>query len=286
MNQPTILTNEEQDILFNKATQRAFVGEYTDTLTDGVYICKNCNTKLYRSQDKFHSGCGWPSFDLAIDNNVREVDDSDGHRIEILCNHCGVHLGHVFRGEELTTQDTRYCVNSLSMKLIKSQDTDSISTFKSLVVGCGCFWGVQYWFDRLEGVIRTQVGYSGGSITNPTYRQVSSHKSGHMEVILIDYDPSITNEEKILKYFFEIHDFEQTDGQGNDIGQQYESVIFGESGTLSVAKNIITNLENRRFKVATKLLPLAPFWTAEIDHQKYYKNNGHTPYCHIYKKIF
>ena len=279
------LNSEEVDVMFNKATERAFTGEYTDTETAGVYICRNCNTKLYTSASKFHSGCGWPSFDDVIDNNVREVVDADGRRVEILCNHCGIHLGHVFRGERLTDKDTRYCVNSLSMKLVANDV--AIPKFESVVLGCGCFWGVEHWFKKLKGIIRTQVGYSGGEIPNPTYRQVCNLETGHREVLLVDFDPAIISLEEVLRYFFEIHDFTQTDGQGNDKGSQYEPVIFYENPTeKAIAEKIILELTNKDYKVATKLFPKTPFWTAENYHQDYYGKNGHKPYCHFYKKIF
>ncbi len=278
---------QEIDVMFNKATERAFKGEYTDTQIEGVYVCKNCNTKLYTSVSKFSSSCGWPSFESSIDNNVREVIDSDGRRVEILCNHCGIHLGHVFRGEKLTTLDTRYCVNSLSMKLVPKAEIDSIVNFESVILGCGCFWGVEYWFKKLKGVIRTQVGYSGGDLDNPSYRQVCNQMGGHREVILIDFDKSIIGLEEILRYFFEIHDFTQIDGQGNDRGLQYESVIFYENQPeKELSETIISELADKSYSVATKLLQRTSFWTAEEYHQDYYAKNGHTPYCHFYKKIF
>jgi peptide-methionine (R)-S-oxide reductase len=109
------LTEEEKQILIHKGTEYPFTGQYTDHFKKGIYICKQCKSPLYRSEDKFHSGCGWPSFDDEISNAVTKTVDADGIRIEITCTHCGGHLGHVFVGEHFTPKNTRHCVNSLSL---------------------------------------------------------------------------------------------------------------------------------------------------------------------------
>jgi len=118
------LTEQEAFVIQQKGTEQPGIGEYTDTETDGTYICRQCNQELYRSTDKFHSGCGWPSFDDEIKGAVERHEDNSHRmqRIEIVCSNCKGHLGHVFNGERMTAKNTRHCVNSISMRLIKKGD--------------------------------------------------------------------------------------------------------------------------------------------------------------------
>lgn len=119
------LTLEEERVIVHKGTEQPFTGEYDDFFEKGIYICRRCDTPLYVSDRKFHSGCGWPSFDQEFPSAVRHLPDPDSRRIEILCSACGGHLGHVFQGEGFTETDTRHCVNSVSIKFIpKHQDQD------------------------------------------------------------------------------------------------------------------------------------------------------------------
>lgn len=274
------LTDLEKYVIEQKGTERPFSGVYTHHFEEGIYNCKKCGESLFRSEAKFNSECGWPSFDDAIDGKVKELPDADGRRTEIVCASCGGHLGHVFRGEEFTEKSIRHCVNSVSLQF------EPRHLEKAYFAG-GCFWGVEYHFQKKAGVISTTVGFMGGNRKNPSYQEVVAGDTGHAETAEIVYDPSKTSFAELARLFFEIHDPTQINRQGPDIGHQYRSVIFYTSEMQKkTAQKLIKILKEKGYDVATELISATTFYPAEDYHQDYYLKIASQPYCHIYQKRF
>lgn len=279
------LTPEQLHILRDKGTEQAFSGEFIEAKeeTHGTYLCRACGLALFRESQQFTATCGWPSFDDQIEGTVKEEADADGRREEILCNRCDGHLGHVFLGEQYTAKNKRHCVNSLSIEFVESE---TVLDTEEIVLAAGCFWGVEHLLAQEPGVLLTEVGYSGGTFDHPTYEQVCAGNTGHLEVIRVVFDKAITRLENILKAFFECHDFEQTNGQGPDIGEQYLSAVFVfDEEQRAVANQLMAQLAKLNFTVATQVRDVATFWPAEDYHQGYYSKNGKEPYCHIRRDI-
>lgn len=273
------LTREEKQVIENKGTEIQFTGKYNDYTEKGTYTCKRCGTALYRSEDKFNSNCGWPSFDDEIKGAVKQLPDSDGLRIEILCSKCDAHLGHIFTGEGLTLKNTRHCVNSISMDFIPSME-------RAIFAG-GCFWGVEHLMQQQKGVISVESGYIGGDIENPTYEQICTKTTGHAEAVEIVYNPLLVDYETLTKLFFEIHDSTQANGQGPDIGPQYRSEIFYLSPEQKIIANkVVAELISKGYNATTKITVATKFYKAEKYHQDYYDNKGTEPYCHSRVRIF
>ncbi len=161
------------------------------------------------------------------------------------------------------------------------------SNLKYAYFASGCFWGTEYWFEKSDGIKSVVSGYAGGNKDNPTYQEVSTGRTGHLETVKVEYDPYIISYDELVKLFFETHNYSQSNGQGPDIGSQYLSAIFYlTDDEKSIANKYITILKSMNKKVATTVMPFINFWEAEEYHQDYYKKNNSTPYCHFYKKIF
>lgn len=170
---------------------------------------------------------------------------------------------------------------------INAQDKNQ-KTMERALFASGCYWGTEYYMQKAEGVISTTVGYTGGHVENPTYREVCTGKTGHAETVEIIYDPSKTDFETLARLFFETHDPTQVDGQGPDIGTQYRSGIFYlNDEQKAIADKLVKELEAKGYKVATEITKAGEFYAEQQEyHQDYYDKNGKRPYCHAYTKRF
>tara|TARA_R110002072_G_scaffold42064_21_gene118926 strand:+ start:207995 stop:209062 length:1068 start_codon:yes stop_codon:yes gene_type:complete len=281
------LTPEEAKVILRSGTEPAFCGNLVDNKLDGVYICRLCDLPLFKSDSKFKSGTGWPSFFQPVDaDHVVEIEDNTYgmKRVEILCARCSGHLGHVFPdGPEPT--GLRFCVNSVSLDFV--EDGQELpagakpTTLKTAYFGGGCFWGVEDRFAQLDGVIDSVSGYQGGNDDNPTYQEVCSGTSGHAESVELTYDPSVISYDELLVFFFKIHNPTQGNRQGPDVGTQYRSAIFAtDDEQLKQAKAFIA-AQQKEGKwsdrtITTQVATAPKFYKAEEYHQDYHaKHGGH-----------
>ena len=279
------LTKAESNVINDKGTETPFTGKYTNYMEKGTYVCKKCGAALYYSTDKFVSDCGWPSFDNEIKGAVIRIPDPDGIRTEIECANCGAHLGHVFTGEHLTAKNVRHCVNSVSLQFVPAQLESG--RYGTAIFAGGCFWGVEYYLHKANGVKSVISGYTGGHVDHPTYEQVCSGKTGHYEAVEVVFDPAKTNYETIARLFFEIHDPTEWNHQGPDFGEQYRSAVFYRNEQQKeITEKLVKLLKEKGLKVVTEVKKASAFWPAEAYHQEYYEHKGTLPYCHGYVKRF
>ena len=153
---------------------------------------------------------------------------------------------------------------------------------EKVMFAAGCFWGVQYYFDQVPGVVKTTVGYSGGHTENPTYEQVCTHTTGHAEVTLVEYDPEKVSFEVLVKQFFRMHDPTQLNRQGPDIGDSYRSAIFYYDDEQKKIAEKLKEQSQSNFKnpIVTEITKASEFYPAEDYHQKYTEKTGHG-FCHV-----
>jgi peptide methionine sulfoxide reductase msrA/msrB len=287
------LTPEQYRVLRRKGTEPAFCGGYSEQKKhgEGTYHCVGCGVPLFVSTTKFESGTGWPSFFQPIADRVdSEVDNSHGMaRTEVHCSRCGGHLGHVFDDGPNPT-GLRYCINSVSLDfkpgavVVADQAAAAPKTMKA-TFGAGCFWGVEGIFKQVPGVTATAVGYEGGTMKNPTYKDICSDTTGHAEVVEVDYDPSQVSYERLLEVFFKNHDPTTLNRQGPDFGTQYRSVVFFHSpeqqAAAAAAKQKLEAAKTFGSRgIVTLIVPAETFYRAEDYHQNYLEVNE-LPNCHL-----
>ena len=298
------LSSEQFAVTQQCGTEPAFRNAYWDNHKPGIYVDVVSSEPLFSSLDKFDSGTGWPSFTQPLEGTdvVKKRDSALGmERTEVRSKMADSHLGHVFNdgpGEK----GLRYCINSAALKFIPVEEMDQAGYGQFLqpfvkaglipapapetaILAGGCFWGMEEIIRKFPGVIKTTVGYTGGTTADPAYEAVHTGRTGHAEAIEVVFDPVRLSYEALLDYFFRMHDPTTLNRQHNDVGTQYRSAIFYTSGEQKKAAERVKTQWDKSGKfnrpITTEITPATAFYPAEEYHQKYLVKNPGGYTCHV-----
>lgn len=314
------LTDMQYKVARCSATEPPFANEYWNNKKPGIYVDVVSGEPLFSSLDKFDSGSGWPSFTKPlVPEAVVDVEDrSHGMvRTEVRSKGADSHLGHLFP-DGPGPNGMRYCINSASMRFVPAEklaeqgfgqfvpafieagvlpenaegasgvSNDAVSRVagtEEAILAAGCFWGVEHLFLDLDGVLSTEVGYTGGHTKNPTYREVTTGRTGHAESVRLVFDPSRISFAEVLDFFFRLHDPTTRNRQHNDVGTQYRSAVFylseAQRRAAEKAKGDLDRSGVFENSVVTEIVEAGPFWSAEEYHQDYLEKNPGGYMCHV-----
>ena len=271
------LTPEQFAITREQGTEPPFANAFYNNHKEGTYFCVDCGLPLFRSEAKFDSGTGWPSFfePIAPENVSSTSDSTLGiSRTEVHCPRCDAHLGHVFEDGPKPT-GLRYCIDSASLSF---REKGMKTQREKVLFGAGCFWGSEETFAKVKGVTNTRVGYSGGMTKDPSYEEVCTHTTGHAEVVEVEYDPAKISFADLLAVFWENHDPTTYNRQGPDVGSQYRSAIFfttpEQEAIARASAEHLAKSGKLSGPISTEIALAAPFYPAEEYHQKYFAKHG------------